>query len=223
MTRKVITVLGIILLFVLLGLTGFSLYQNHWLKEYFKLNSDAPAALEYLNHDRMEDMDMDRIRRTAFNYTRPAVKFLSDYDIEAPCDIRYYADVSLKKETKVISKGTVIRVKLADDSEDDLGRGVFSLPSFDKGVRYTRPFTVPSEEQDDAWYYIRLSDLETIMKEVVKTADLKIFEGMSKTIVIRTRCFYIDRLFYRKGIFLSRDIRYKDVKDIIPYIGLPEG
>ena len=139
--KKMMIIAGMILMLVLIGFLGFSLYQNHRLKKSFKLNSGHPAALEYLNHDRMEDMDMERIRMTAFTYTRPAVRF-PDYDVKVPCDIRYYADAALKKESKVIPKGTVIHVRLPENSDDDLGRGIFSLPTFQKGVRYVRPFTV---------------------------------------------------------------------------------
>ncbi len=201
---------------------GFSFYQQHRLKKYFELRDDAPAAREYLEHDRMEDMDMERISRNTFNYARPAVKMSADYEIAAPCDIRFYEDAALKKEAKVIPKGTVLHVKLHEKGADDLGRGFFSLPTFDKGIRYTRPFLVPSEETDEHYYYVRLSDLENTVKELLKTADLDLFGNASKTMILRNRCFYVDRLFYRKGIYLSHDIRYKDIKDLIPYIGLTE-
>ena len=201
---------------------GFSFYQQHRLKKNFELQENAPAAQEYLEHDRMEDMDMERIRRNTFNYARPAVKVSTDYEIAAPCDLRFYEDAALSKQVKIIPKGTILHVKLHEEGADDLGRGFFSLPTFDKNVRYTRPFLIPSEAADEHYYYVRLSDLENTVKELLKTANLSVFGNASKTMILRNRCFYVDRLFYRKGIYLSHDIQYKDIKDLIPYIGLPE-
>ena len=203
-----------------------SLYQQHQLKKHFELHEGAPAAQEYLNHDKIEDMDMARIARNTFNYARPVQAGPFEYDIKTPCDIRFYTDAALKNEAKIIREGSLIHVMMFDDSEDDLGRGFFSLPTFDKGVRYTRPFLNNTEETDENWYYVRLTDLMAVMKELLKTVDPGIFtffKGLNKTQIVRNRCFMIDRLFYRKGIFLSPDIKYNDIKDIIPYIGLPEG
>ena len=48
-------------------------YKNYLLNHYFNLQEKNPAAEEYLQHVKMEDMDMRVIENMTFRYVRPAV------------------------------------------------------------------------------------------------------------------------------------------------------
>ena len=124
-----------------------------------------------------------------------------------PADLVYYREeAGQKTEAFVLKAGTEIVV---DPDQNGINRGFYTFPTFEKGWRYGRPFTVKGQEAPDEYYYVKLSELEAIAKdwieydESVRRSLLR--SGLSKkegaAMIVRT----IDRLLYDNGIYCSKD------------------
>jgi len=212
------------ILLILLGACGFGIFkwtQKKQLTSNFKLHDSNPVARQYLAHEHMEEMDLQLISNTAFNYAR-TTEGRPMIEVDLPCDVCYYKDENLKEQAFVLKKGTRIPFKVFESSQDDLGRGIFSLPTHQKGIRYVRPF--PDTVDDDTaenWYYVKISELMKVSRAMAESPGFVPgwYAGGSKELFIRHEVLYVDCIFYLRGMFLSSDLTFKDIK---PFLSLKQ-
>ena len=215
MNKKHIKISIIILIGILLVLCLSSLiYLVIRFYQYRNLFHATQTQLSkaYQEETGMEDIDANQFINV-FTYPRTPVE-KEDYKVILPFDLNYYRMLNGERQIiYILSKGSAITVSLTDESVESMGRGVFSLPSEEKGWRYARPFMMEgSPETNDEYYYVRLEDLEKVVKETIKqNPELNRNKGLEGFIYRRGLLRYIDRLFYTKGIVFSKDFSIWDM------------
>lgn len=88
-------------------------------------------------------------------------------------------------------------------------RGLLSFPTFTKGLRYAKPFTVTGEEPDQNYYYVHLRGLERICRDYYTKDELKMRmleeRGLSVKEAVHDFVRTVDRIFYTNGVYCSLD------------------
>ncbi len=166
---------------------------------------DSLASRQYLECDSMDEMD-----KSAFDqflaYPEAPVEYELSY-VALPRNLTYYVnDKGTLTEAFTLKKGTMVRAYPLEK-----GRGCQLFPTFEKEWCYGKPFLVEGEEQDEGYYYVRIKDLEKeiflYFKESGKTAQLKKETGYSARKYARLLVRAVDRIFYERGVYCSRNIK----------------
>ena len=170
------------------------------------VQADSTAARQYLEHSSMDEMDM-----VVFDPYLTQIIAMGGVSYKEmmilPVDLVYYREEAGRKtEAFVLKAGTEIVV---DPNQNGINRGFYTFPTYEKGWRYGRPFTIKGQEASEEYYYVKLSELETIAKDwieydesvrrSVQRSGLSTKKGAAA--IVRT----IDRILYDKGIYCSKD------------------
>ena len=154
----------------------YILNQITYGKEFTPFQVDKPNGTnQYLRNVSMEEMDFPAYA-VRLSYAIAVDETNSAQTLTLPFDLTYYRQSGGQKiPAYTLKKGTEIVLTLGENSAV-FGYGLTSFPTYEKGWRYTVPFTVAGKEdsipikgsldvlsQDEYdYYYVRLRDLYRI-------------------------------------------------------------
>ena len=170
------------------------------------VQADNTAARQYLEHSSMDEMDM-KVFDPYFIHAMTGEETPYKETMILPADVVYYREEAGRKtEAFVLEKGTEV---ILDPYGLRYGGGFYTFPTFEKGWRYGMPFTVQGQEETKEYYYVKLSELETIAKAWIEydecvRAEIK-KSGLSTKKGAAAIVRGVDRLLYANGIYCSKD------------------
>ena len=183
----------------------------------------------------VEQMDKDGLLKAAERIIMYWDEGQPDHDFgwTLTRDLHYYSVENGRKTiARTIPKGT--KVQLADNGPSFYyvnGYGLTSFPTYSGNWRYVRCFLTSeeadeisiTESADEAYYYIKTSELEALAKDFIQNAldtwaSEEITEGMTKTeyardLLIKT-LFRIDDTLFSSGVYNSPNL-YMTVFDTL--------
>lgn len=187
------------------GMAVRSLISGSRLKNRFT-PADSPAAkTQYRSKDSMEDMDLEAFG--AYFIFAMTAEGRPDTELALPCNVHYYRMENGRREKAfTMKKGTIIVIQ----SLQDPGRGIQSFPTFDRGIRYAKPFNIEGGNADDSYYYVKLSELEKVASELISRSpsleQARRAQGLSLERAVYEATRLTDKIFYNEGIYLSPDL-----------------
>ena len=209
--------------FILFIFSLFSLIhrnnQNSEIRSSFQLPSQFANNYQwsdYQEHIPLSEMDIEQYRAL---FTSPVNPVGYETAFVTEQDLWYYEEINgTKTEAFCIPAGTEIDLgnylHLSSDPTE-LGAGFASLPTYEKGWRWVRPFATAYEEgaQDsEGWYYCNLSDLESLAHSLLESSESLREALTSSGMDVDTFCHafvcQVDLCFYREGVYESPDLFY---------------
>ena len=200
-----IIVFGSLMLMVLLAVLYIGNKPGDFDPDMFVLNENLVSSQQYLTCSSMDEMNMLALNPfdgVASDGSKDGIQ-----EIECPINLTYYfMDNGQLKKAFTIKKGSIINVNAFEMGNR---RGLLSFPTFTKGLRYAKPFTVNSEEPDQNYYYVHLRDLERICRDYYTKDELKMRmleeRGLSVKEAVHDFVRTVDRIFYTNGVYCSLD------------------
>lgn len=139
--------------------------------------------------------------------------------------ITYYKKINgIMKEAYAIPEGTEVEAGCFlsfQRAPTEIGFGFNSFPTYEKGWRWVRPFSLSSESEDknESWYYCKTNDLLLAAKAALQQNQY--FQLKQKSSHLGERLYLYmfirqtDALFYKNGIYKSPDLYYHNVTVVI--------
>ena len=125
--------------------------------------------------------------------------------------MRYYIHQEDAEPALTLKKGTEVYALPVKESIGYIsgGYGTASWPSYEKGWRYAQPFQVTAEAENDAMYFVRLSELEKVSRAFLAMTRRGGFGSyaqleLPENVWAQTR--YTDMALYDRGVFCSEDL-----------------
>lgn len=185
---------------------GITAWENYRLRSGFAANEEWP---DYRQGLPLSEIDFERYERAFFSGATAPIGYSTVFTADAP--IRYYREVTDAALAYEIPAGTAL------DWEPGgfacLGYGFVSLPSYERGWRWARPFLPAGSDrvpEDFPWYYVRTSDLEAAARAMFDSSRFVQASarnaGLSRTEAVFQIVRQADQVFYENGVYLSPDL-----------------
>ncbi len=228
--RNLITILLLLLSFTLILSTGLRIYQNdqeNLVRRYLYHQFDpdentAEGSDQYLDHVPMEEMDFSAL---GIHYAYAPVGFEQfTVTITLPSDLTYYREEQgIKIPALTLKKGSLISIEYKATQMIPFGYGYRTYPTYERGWRYAIPFQTGEEpyegtqigkpfvsQQQADYYYVKLSDIEKVLRLLLEATDEQQGEASSASQKFGQRMynslFNIDHWLASENIYLSPDI-----------------
>jgi hypothetical protein len=108
---------------------------------------------------------------------------------------------------------TILWIPTKELNDFSPGYGCRSYPTYEKGWRYAKPFTLSGKETEYLLlphYFVRTSDLESVAKTAIESTKPMMDALKNNGISVQDGVFsytrFIDTIFYDKGVFCSPDL-----------------
>lgn len=195
-----------LLILLSFGLGIGSIVTQRKLQNHFVPSDTSSAKSQYRTCSTMEEMDMDAF--SPYFIFAMTAEGRPDIELALPCDVHYYRmENGRRRKAFTMRKGTIVIIPNVPDP----GRGIHSYPSFKKGLRYEKPFNAADGSEDNAYYYVKLSELEKVSEELFRVSpsleQTRRMQGISRESAVYEITRLIDKVFYTEGIFLSPDLQ----------------
>lgn len=185
---------------------GITAWENYRLRSGFAANEEWP---DYRQGLPLSEIDFERYERAFFSGAVAPIGYSTVFTADAP--IRYYREVTDAALAYEIPAGAAL------DWEPGgfacLGYGFVSLPSYERGWRWARPFLSAGSDrvpEDFPWYYVRTSDLEGTARAMFDSSRFVQASarnaGLSRAEAVFRIVRQADQVFYENGVYLSPDL-----------------
>ena len=210
--RRIWAVLTAALLLVMTAVALVWSYNDLY-DQFRKKDFELRRTTGYSEGTPLEEMNFELFGKFMPNMV-PAGLSPEAVKLQLPCDVRYYTHQEDKEPALTLKKGTEVYALPVKEGIGYLsgGYGTASWPSYEKGWRYAQPFQGTAEAENDAMYFVRLSELEEVsgafLKMVRQNRDKfgKYMEMLELPENVWAQTRYTDMALYDRGVFCSEDL-----------------
>ena len=210
--RKLRTILAAVLLLAVTAAVLVWSYNGLY-DQFRKKNFELRRTTGYSEGNPLEEINFDLFEKFMPNMA-PAGFSPEAVKLRLPCDVRYYTHQEDAEPALTLKKGTEVYAVSVREGIGHIraGYGTASWPSYEKGWRYAQPFQVTAEAENDAMYFVRLSELEKVagafLRMIRENRDSfgKYMEMLELPENIWAQTRYTDMALYDRGVFCSEDL-----------------
>ena len=210
--RKLRTILAAVLLLAVTAAVLVWSYNGLY-DQFRKKNFELRRTTGYSEGTPLEEINFDLFEKFMPNMA-PAGFSPEAVKLRLPCDVRYYTHQEDAEPALTLKQGAEVYAVAVREGIGHIraGYGTASWPSYEKGWRYAQPFQGTAEAENDAMYFVRLSELEKVagafLRMIRENRDSfgKYMEMLELPENIWAQTRYTDMALYDRGVFCSEDL-----------------